>query len=80
MSNLLAEAINCDDADRAGKIIRDALGIESDDVVGYCFPREWPQTASSALATSGRGWRPKRATSPRDRRPPLPVALVGRGT
>ena len=38
MSNLLAEAINCDDPDRAARIIREALGIESDDVVGYCFP------------------------------------------
>ena len=43
MSNLLAEAINCDDPERAAKMIRDALGIESDDVVGYCFPTEWPR-------------------------------------
>jgi hypothetical protein len=42
MSNLLAEAINCDDPERAAKMIRDALGIESDDVVGCCFPTEWP--------------------------------------
>ena len=28
-----AQAINSDDADRAARIIRDALGIESDDVV-----------------------------------------------
>ena len=42
MGNLLAEAINSDDPDRAARIIRDALGIESDDVVGYCFPTEWP--------------------------------------
>jgi len=42
MSNLLAEAINCDDPERAAKMIRDALGIESDDVVRYCFPTEWP--------------------------------------
>jgi hypothetical protein len=27
---------------RVAKIIRDALGIESDDVVNYCFPTEWP--------------------------------------
>jgi hypothetical protein len=34
---------HCDDPDRAAKIIRDALGIESDDVVNnYCFPKEWP--------------------------------------
>jgi uncharacterized protein HemY len=30
--NLLEQAIRCDDADRAAKIIQDALGIESDDV------------------------------------------------
>ena len=27
-------------ADRAAKIIQDALGIESDDVVNYCFPTD----------------------------------------
>jgi len=42
MTNLLAQAIACDDADRAARMIRDALGIESDDVVHYCFPVEWP--------------------------------------
>jgi hypothetical protein len=42
MTNLLQRAINCDDADRAARIIRDALGIESDDVVNYCFSKEWP--------------------------------------
>ena len=42
MSNLLAQAINCDDPDRAAKIIREALGIESDDVANYCFPTTWP--------------------------------------
>ena len=29
MTNLLAQAINSDDADRAAKLIKDALGIES---------------------------------------------------
>jgi uncharacterized protein HemY len=42
MTNLLAQAINCDDPDQAARIIRDALGIESDDMVNYCFPRQWP--------------------------------------
>jgi hypothetical protein len=37
MTNLLAQAINCDDADRAARIIQDALGIESDDVVTIAF-------------------------------------------
>ena len=38
MTNLLAQAINCDDPCRAAKMIRDALGVESDDVMNYCFP------------------------------------------
>ena len=37
--NLLAQAIACNDPDRAAELIRDALGIESDDVVNYCFPK-----------------------------------------
>jgi hypothetical protein len=32
MSNLLEQAINCDDPDRAARIIQDALGIETDDL------------------------------------------------
>ena len=42
MTNLLEQAINCDDDARAAKVIQDALGIESDDVVNYCFPKTWP--------------------------------------
>jgi uncharacterized protein HemY len=42
MTNLLEQAINCDDPDRAARIIRDALGLGSDDVVNYCFPTTWP--------------------------------------
>jgi hypothetical protein len=38
----VAEAVNSDDADRAARIIRDPLGIESDDVVNYRFPKDWP--------------------------------------
>jgi len=40
MTNLLAQAIDCDDPDCAAKMIQDALGIENDDVVKYCFPTE----------------------------------------
>ena len=42
MSNLPERAINCDDGDRAAKIIHDALGIASDDVANYVFPKTWP--------------------------------------
>jgi hypothetical protein len=42
MTNLLPRAINCDDRDRAAKIIQEALGIESDDVANNCFPKTWP--------------------------------------
>ena len=43
MTNLFEQAISTDDADRATKIIQDALGIESNEVANYCFPRTWPQ-------------------------------------
>jgi uncharacterized protein HemY len=43
MSNLIEQAINCDDGDRAAKMIQNALGIESDDVANYCFPKAWPE-------------------------------------
>jgi hypothetical protein len=42
MTNLLERAISADDADRASKIIQSALGIESDEVANYCFPKSWP--------------------------------------
>ena len=42
MANLLEQAIDCDDADRAARMIQDALGIESDDVANYVFPKTWP--------------------------------------
>ena len=29
--------------DHAAKLIQNALGIESDDVANYCFPKTWPQ-------------------------------------
>jgi uncharacterized protein HemY len=38
----LEQAINCSDGDEAAKIIQDALGIESDDVASYVFPKTWP--------------------------------------
>jgi hypothetical protein len=66
------QAIECDDGDRAAKIIQDALGIESDDVVNYCFPKnrpedreqrariigEWLQTEARYLAQRHEGWTP----------------------
>jgi uncharacterized protein HemY len=39
---MIDQAINSNDGNRAAKMIRDALGIESDDVINYCFPKEWP--------------------------------------
>jgi hypothetical protein len=42
MANLLEQAIDCDNADRAARIIQDALGIESSDVADYVFPKTWP--------------------------------------
>ena len=42
IDNLLEQAIDCDDADRAARIIQDALGIEFSDVADYVFPKKWP--------------------------------------
>jgi hypothetical protein len=42
MTNFLEQAISCDGADCAANIIQDALGIDSNDVVNYCFPKSWP--------------------------------------
>ena len=42
MANLLEQAIDCDDGDNAARLIRDALGIESDEVANYVFPKTWP--------------------------------------
>ena len=39
MANLLEQAIECNDGDHAAKIIQHALGIESDDVANYVFPK-----------------------------------------
>jgi hypothetical protein len=43
MANLIEQAINCDDGDLAARIIQNALGIESDEVTNYCFPKTWPE-------------------------------------
>jgi hypothetical protein len=40
--NLLEQAIDDDDGDHASKLIRDALGIDSDEVTNYSFPKDWP--------------------------------------
>ena len=42
MPNVLEQAISSDDANQAARIIQDALGIEADDAVSYCFPKTWP--------------------------------------
>ena len=42
MTNLLEQAINSNDADHAARLIQAALGIQSDEVANYCFPKAWP--------------------------------------
>ena len=42
MPNLLAQAISTDDSDRPAQILQQALGIESDEVANYVFPKTWP--------------------------------------
>jgi hypothetical protein len=35
-------------------MIQDALGIESEDVVNYCFPKDWPTDRERRAADRGR--------------------------
>jgi hypothetical protein len=42
MTNLLDQAIRCDDGDHAANIILAALGIESGELANYCVQRRWP--------------------------------------
>ena len=49
MANLLEQAINSNDGDHAAKLIQSALGIQSDDVVNYVFPKTWPTDFGAEL-------------------------------
>jgi hypothetical protein len=40
--NLIQAAIDDNDGEHAAKMIRDALGIETDEVVNFSFPIHWP--------------------------------------
>ena len=42
MANRIEQAVGCDDGDSAVKIIQNGLGIESDDVANYVFPKIGP--------------------------------------
>jgi hypothetical protein len=53
MTNLLEQAINCDDGVRAAKIIQDALGIESDDAANYRFSKTRPADREARARTIG---------------------------
>ena len=53
MTNLLEQATKCDEGDRPANIIHNALGIESDDVVNYAFPKQWPVDREQRAAIIG---------------------------
>jgi hypothetical protein len=53
MTNLLEQAINSDDSHHAAKIIQHALGIVSDDVANYCFPKSWPDDRAQRASIIG---------------------------
>jgi hypothetical protein len=50
---VLEQAICCTDADHAAKLIQNALGIESDDVLNYTFPKNWPEDREVRARTIG---------------------------
>jgi hypothetical protein len=53
MRNLIQAAIDDSDGERAAKTIRDALGIESDEVVNYSFPKHWPDSREQRARVIG---------------------------
>jgi hypothetical protein len=53
MTNLLEQAINCSDSEHAAKIIQHALGIESDNVANYVFPKRWPDDREQRASIIG---------------------------
>ena len=55
IANLLQQAINCEDADRAARIIQEALGIKSDDVVNVASPNPGRLIGGSARASLASG-------------------------
>jgi hypothetical protein len=55
MANLIEQAIACDDGDRAARRIQEALGIESDDVANYVFPKSWPADREQRARIIGEG-------------------------
>ena len=68
VKHLLERAINTDDSNRAAKLIQNALGIESDEVANYCFPKTWPKDCEL-------GWPSTTAPEPR---PSLAPSRVSR--
>jgi hypothetical protein len=46
--DLLEQAINSG-VPNAAKLIQDAFGVESEDVVNYCFPKDWPTDREQRL-------------------------------
>ena len=59
MANLLEQAIDCDDADRAARIIQDALGVSPAMSPTMSSQRNGPLIVSSAPALSANGSKPK---------------------
>jgi uncharacterized protein HemY len=53
MANVIERAIECDSADAAISIVRSALGIDSDDVANYVFPKTWPADRERRAAIIG---------------------------
>jgi hypothetical protein len=74
MTNLIEQAIIRDDADRAAKMIQEALGIESDDVVNYCFPKTRPADRERRARIIGAWLMTEVCYLPRDRTAASPLA------
>jgi hypothetical protein len=53
MRNLLEAAIESEDGDRAAQAIREALGIETEEVTNHSFPKHWPDNREQRARVIG---------------------------
>jgi hypothetical protein len=53
MTTLLELAMDSADGDHVAKIIRDALGVGSDEVANYTFPKHWKENSEQRAHVIG---------------------------
>jgi uncharacterized protein HemY len=72
MANLIERAIDCDDGNRAAKIIRQVFRIESDEVAHHVLPKAWPADREQRARIIGEWLQTGAALAPIPSKPSVP--------